>query len=219
MQKTAAEIYNFSMDHQAIFDKAFANPDYTAITTPDSAVNRVIRNAYDVDQPFTYTRTQLWDMEVKKAHHPDKYIRHVVRPGSLRTFNHNRDGSFEYFIRVTDQRMWKDLSIYTTVIEDVRLDHDTHKAVFLGLAEMKTPEGEVITAGKGQPLFHVEHCAVGPEEEPVNTWRIVHLTQGADESLTEVFDKIGNTTYLRLFNEVYIREDLGKVLTRKDAQN
>jgi hypothetical protein len=207
------------MDHQAIFDVAFANPEYTAIVTPDSAVNQVIRDAYDVDTPFTYTRTQLWDMEVKKAHYPDKYLRHVVRPGSLRTFNHTKDGHFERFIRISDQRMWKDLSTYTTVVEDVRLDRENHRAVFVGLPEVKTPEGGVIIAGKGQPIFHVEHCAVGPEDEPVNTWRIVHLTQERDGTLTEVFDKIGNTTYLRLFNEVYIREDLGRTLTRKEISN
>jgi hypothetical protein len=204
-------------DYLSEFEAAFANPQYTAIKTADSNVNAVIRDRYEVDQPFTYTRTMLWDMEVKKAHRPDIYIAHVARPGSLKTFDHKRSGDLEYFTRVTDQRLWKDPSKYTTIIERVCLNHSTQNAIFLGAPEATTPEGEVIKAGEDQPIFHVEHAAVGTEDEPVNTWRIVLLTDGRDASFDEAFDKIGNTPFLRLFNEVYIRNDLGRVLTRKET--
>lgn len=206
------------MDLAAAFDDAFSDPTNTALNTDDSRVNAVIQEHYEVDKPFTYTRTLLWDMEVKKAYYPDKYIRHVVRPGSLRTFNHTVDSHLENFIRITDQMMWKDHSKYSTVVENVSLNYKTHEAVFIGLPEAITPEGEKITTGREQPIFHVKHCAVGPEDDPVNTWRIVHLTDKRDESLVEIFQKIGSTSFLRLFNEVYIRDDLGRTLIRRGLE-
>ncbi|KAF4465130.1 hypothetical protein FALBO_8027 [Fusarium albosuccineum] len=204
------------MSYAEAFEAAFADPKNTAIFTPDADVNAIIKASYNIEEPFIYTKTQLWDMEVKKAHFPDKYIRHVVRPGSLHTFNHTKEGHFEYFIRVTDQRKWKDPAEYATIIERVCLDHANQKAYFLGIEEVGLPDGRKMTSGKKQPLFHVEHCAVGNEERPINTWRIVHLTDGRDDSLVAALKDLGRDPFLRLFNEVYIREDLKKKLVRKD---
>lgn len=204
------------MSYSETFETAFADPKNTAITTPDSDVNTIISNNYTVDEPFTYTKSLLWDMEVKKALRPDKYIRHVVRPGSLKVVDHTKEGSLERFIRITDQRMWKDPEQYATVIERVYLDHINQKAFFLGVAEAALPDGTEVTSGEKQPLFHVEHCAVGSEENPVNTWRAVHLTEGRDDDLVKAFDGMMHDPFLRLFNEVYIREDLGRQLVRKD---
>ncbi|KAF4969936.1 hypothetical protein FSARC_2922 [Fusarium sarcochroum] len=205
------------MSYSETFEAAFADPKNTAITTPDSDVNATIERYYNVDKPFTYTKTQLWDMEVKKAHYPDKYIRHVVRQGSLKTFDHSKKGPYEYFIRITDQRLWKNLDEYATIIERVCLDHDNRKAIFLGIPEVTLPDGTELTSGEKQPVFNVEHAVVGTEESPVNTWRVVHLTEGRDESLVAAFEPFQHNVYLRLFNEVYIREDLGRELVRKDA--
>ncbi|KAJ4318022.1 hypothetical protein N0V84_007076 [Fusarium piperis] len=96
------------MSYSETFEAAFADPKNTAITSPDADVNAIIRNNYTVDEPFTYTKSLLWDMEVNKALGPDKYIRHVVRPGSLKVVDHTKDGSLEFFLRITDQRIWKD---------------------------------------------------------------------------------------------------------------
>lgn len=204
------------MTYAETFEAAFADPKNTAITTPDADVNAIIRNNYTVDEPFTYTKSLLWDMQVKKAFGPDKYISHVIRPGSLKVVGHIKEGSLEYFIRITDQRVWKDPDQYTTVIENICLDHVNQKAFFLGVAETALPDGTIIKRGETQPLFHVEHCAVGSEENPVNTWRIVHLTEGRDEDLVKAFDGLVRNPFLRQFNEVYIREDLGRQLVRKD---
>ncbi|KAM0430124.1 hypothetical protein ACHAPT_006130 [Fusarium lateritium] len=204
------------MTYAETFEAAFADPKNTAIPTPDADVNTIIRNNYTIDGPFIYTKALLWDMEVKKALAPDKYIRHVVRPGSLKVVDHIKEGSIEYFVRITDQRMWKDPGQYATVIERVCLDHVNQQAFFLGVAEVTLPDGTKITSGEKQPLFHVEHCAVGSEERPVNTWRSVHLTEGRDEDLVKAFEGMIRDPFLRQFNEVYIREDLGKQLVRKD---
>lgn len=54
----------------------------------------------------------------------------------------------------------------------------------------------------------------GTEDEPLNVWRIVHLDKDEDGKINEAFAKMGASPYLREFNEVYIREDLGKKLNR-----
>lgn len=208
---------NVAMDHKEVFEAAFADPSNTAITIPPANVNKVIQHSYKIDQPFTYTRTQLWEMETNKAHHPDKYLRHLLRPGSLKVLNLDRQGSIETFVRVTDQRLWKDPSRFTTVIEQVYLNHDTQRAFFIGIDQVMTIDGDVITRGKEQPNFHVEHSAAGTETEPLNIWRIVHLDKDADGEIQRVFRNMAGSPYLREFNEVYIREDLGKQLIRLDV--
>jgi hypothetical protein len=155
-------------------------------------------------------------MEVRKASYPDKYLGSLVKPGSLGRFPSTKRGHIEDFTRITSQQLWKDASRYTTVIEHVRLFHDTHRAIFIGAPEFVTPDGRKVTAGREQPIFHVEHSAVGPEERPLNVWRIVHLTDGKDDALDLVFDDMAKDPYLRYFNEVYIREDLGLRLDRKE---
>lgn len=92
------------MSYDDTFENAFANRKYTTIAIPDTDVNEVIRQHYQIDVPFAYTRTMLWDMETRKAHQPDKYIRHVVRPGSLETLGYSRRGHLEFY-RVTDQKL------------------------------------------------------------------------------------------------------------------
>jgi hypothetical protein len=44
----------------------------------------------------------------------------------------------------------------------------------------------------------------------------VHLTEERDEDLVKAFDGMMRDPFLRQFNEVYIREDLGRQLVRKD---
>ncbi|EEU43734.1 uncharacterized protein NECHADRAFT_82828 [Fusarium vanettenii 77-13-4] len=159
-EETPFDCLEMDMSYASTFEAAFADPKNTAITTPDADVNAIISNNYTVDEPFTYTKSLLWHMEVKKAQAPDKYISHVVRPGSLKVVDRTEEGLIE-FTRITDQRMWKHPDQYTTIIERVCLDHVNKKAFFLGMAEATLPDGTKITSGEKQPLFHVEHCAVG----------------------------------------------------------
>lgn len=100
------------------------------------------------------------------------------------------------------------------MIEFVRIDHHAKEIFFIGASEYVTPDGEKIE-GRGQALFHVEHSAAGVEERPLNAWRIVNLTQQKDEELEEVFKEVAESPYLRVFNEIYLREDQGLKLERK----
>jgi hypothetical protein len=204
-----------TLDHEAIFERAWNAPNTTSVELPPVRVNDVLRNRYEVRPPFQYTGTQLWDMEIRKAAAPDKYIPTVVRPGSAEKFPSVRHGELEDFTRVSDQRLWADPEQYTTVIEHVRLDHAHRRAFFLGAGEFQSPDGRGFTAGTGQPLFHVEHSVGGTEQDPLNLWRIVLLTENPDPALAAAFDQLANDQYLRVFIEVHLRADLGRELVRR----
>ncbi|EXK23961.1 hypothetical protein FOXG_16767 [Fusarium oxysporum f. sp. lycopersici 4287] len=204
------------MSYLKDFETTWGDPKNTAITTPDSDVNATVEKYYMVDEPFTYTKTQVWDMEVKKAHRPDKYIYQYVRQGSLHTFDHRKEGPYEYFTRITAQRTWKNPEEYDTVIERVCLDHVNQAAFFLGTPEVTLPDGTKVKSGEKQSIFNVEHAVAGTEENPLNTWRIVYLTNGRDESLIELLKPFQQDVFLQPYNEVYIREELGRDLVRKD---
>jgi hypothetical protein len=128
-------------------------------------------------------------MEVKKAYHPDKYLCHIIRPGSVEVFNPTRKGHLKYFTRMSDQKP----------CEESFICHD----------------GRKIEAGKGQPIFHGEPSAMGTEDKPLNIWRIAHLTNGKEEWIIGIFKKMGESKYMREFNEVYIHGNLQPQLVRK----
>lgn len=202
------------MDHEQIFEAAFADPNNMAIDIPPADINKILcSGTYKVNPDLKYTRTQLWDMEVKKSYNPDQYLRHLLRPGSLEIFNIVKNGPVETLVRVTDQRTWLDPSKFTTVIEQIWLDHDSQRAFGIGVPEAEIPDGRKIVSGKEQPLFHVEHSATGPENAQVNVWQIVFLSN--DEKLAEPFRQIAENRHLREFVEVHIREVLGEELVRK----
>lgn len=203
------------MDFEAAFEQAFIDPRYTATSFPPSDVNSVIESNYEVDSPFVYTRSQLWDMEVKKAHEPETYLYQLVRPGSVLQLDKHQDKHLEYFVRISDQKTWKNTSIFTRVIERVCLDHTSRRAFFLGEESLELPGGTRILAGKEQPIFYVEHSVAGTEDAPLNIWRIVLLTDQKDESVISVFKDMAESKYLREFNEVYIRRDLKHKLVRR----
>lgn len=204
------------LNHEEIISAATADPSNTAVTFPDDHVNTTIASHYQVDQPFTYTLTQLWDMEIKKARNPAKYLRPIIRPGSLKVFDTQRSGDIETFTRVSDQRRFQNPGEFGTVIEQVRIDHAKRQVFFVGIPEVEGPEGEKIVAGKNQPVFHVSHGAQGEEDAPKNTWKVVFLTDGEDKALKETLEGMGKNPYLSVYNEIYIREDLGRTLTRKE---
>ncbi|MEU0793346.1 hypothetical protein ABZ342_25015 [Amycolatopsis sp. NPDC005961] len=203
------------MNHEEIFEQAWAAPETTSVELPAIPVNDVLRERYDVRPPFAYTGAQLWDMEVRKAAAPDKYIPTVVKAGSAEKFPSVRHGRFEDFTRVSDQRRWADPARFATIIEHVRLDHENRRAFFIGAERFEAPDGRVFTAGAGQPIFHVEHSVAGPEDAPLNLWRIVHLTGEPDRSLVDAFDELAKDRYLRVFIEVHLRDDLGRELVRR----
>lgn len=204
------------MNHQQTFQAAVADPNNTAPDMPSANVNKIIKERYTVDKPFTYTRTQLWDMETQKAHNPEKFLGGVVRPGSAQVFNVERNGDIETFVRISEQRRWLNWDEFSQVIELVRLDHANHQAFFIGIDEVDAPDGRKIVRGKEQPRFHVEHSSEGSEDEPLNIWRIVLLDNDASGKLRAAFGGMAKNPYLRPFNEIYIRDVLGRELTRKE---
>jgi hypothetical protein len=191
-------------------------PGRTAIEVAPVDVNQVLADHYEIDRPgFVYTASMLWDMEQRKAAAPDIYLRNLVRPGSLETFGLPEAGPAVDFVRITDQRLWLDPETYGTIIEHVHLDDEQRRAFFIGAASYDTPDGRTVNAGTGQPLFHVEHSVAGTEQRPLNTWRIVHLTDKVDPVMTAHFAEMSRQTYLREFIEVHLTHELGISLRRK----
>lgn len=206
---------NTVTDHARLFEDAWDQPGHTAIELPAVDVDEVLATRYSTGKDVTYTRSMVWDMEVRKAVRPDKYIPTVVRPGSLENFGTGRNDRPVDFVRVTDQLLWLDAGTYGRVIEHVHLDHDNHRAFFIGAPRFTTPDGRQLVAGTAQPLFHVEHSVSGTEQRPLNHWRIVHLTPTPDAAMVAYFAAMAQDPYLRIFHEVYLREDLGLDLVRE----
>lgn len=192
----------------AEFDTAWRAPGHTAIEAPPIDVNRVLADRYDVEPSLVFTRDMLWDMEVRKASAPDVFIPGVVTPGSVEKW-----GSGDDFVRISLQRRWFDQSGRDLVIERVHLDHDRRVVRFLGTATATAPDGTDRHAGTGQPLFHVEHAVGGSATEPVNLWRVVHLTDTFDDRLAALHRR--DDGWLREYIEIYIRDVLGRRLRRK----
>jgi hypothetical protein len=101
-------------------------------------------------------------------------------------------------------------------VEQVSLSSTQQKVSFIGAAELSDRDSNLLRAGVGQPLFHVEHSVAGDESQPLNRWRIAHLTDRPEHSLTERFTLIANDVWLPEFIEIYIRNDLSIKLTRRD---
>jgi hypothetical protein len=207
-----------ALQHGKQFERDWATPGHTAIDLPEVDVNRVLAEHYDVDPELAFTRTTLWDMEVRKAYAPDRYIPSVVKPGSLLTWVDTPGETGENFIRVTQQRRWLDPARYGFVLERVHVDHERQIVFFIGSADLVGPDGLMLRAGTGQPLFHVEHSVTGTESQPINRWRIVHLTDSVHDEMRSYFEEMGKSVWLREFIEVYIREDLKSELTRRTRE-
>ncbi|MET7991102.1 hypothetical protein ABZU76_09345 [Amycolatopsis sp. NPDC005232] len=203
------------MDHEAIITQAWDAPGSTTAKLTPVRVNEVLCERYEVTPPFQYTGTDLWDMEKRKAAAPGVYIPTVVKPGSAEKFPSVHNGQFEDFTRVSEQRRWADPDNYDLIIEHVRLDHESRRAFFVGAERFEAPDGRVFTAGTGQPIFHVEHSVGGSEEDPLNMWRIVFLTEQEQPELAAAFTGYENDPYLRVFIEVHLEKQLRRKLVRR----
>ena len=206
------------LDHEGEFQGAWDDPSNTRFEMPPVDVNRVLAEHYRTNEPLTFTRTMLWDMEVRKAWGPDRYIPSVVWEGSAHAWGRRSvaDG-IESFVRSSQQRLWLEPAEYGLVLEPVCLNHTQQKVTFIGAGELPDRDGNIIRAGVQQPLFHVEHSVSGDESRPLNTWRIVHLTDRPEPRLVERFTLMANDVWLPEFIEIYIRSDLNIRLTRHDV--
>ena len=203
------------LDHEAEFERAWNGPLNTRIELTPVDVNLVLARYYRTNVPLRFTRTMLWDMEVKKAFRPDLYIPSVVSEGSSHHWRRQAaaDGT-ESFVRCSRQRLWLRPSERGLVLEQVFLNPARQSATFIGAAELLDRDGNLLRAGEGQPLFHVEHSVDGGEFRPLNRWRIVYLTDRSEQKLIERFT-LEKDVWLREFVEIYIRRDLRIELTRR----
>lgn len=197
-----------------VFEKAWNNPAYTQIKLDDVDINATLTRYYETPISVNFTRKMLWDMETKKAWDPKTYIPYVVRDGKSwgRKILENGD---EVFVRSSEQKQWLNGEVYEEVFEEVYLNHKDQKATFLGTQNLKDSSGKYLYLKNHQPIFHVQHSVEGEETNPINVWRIVHLTEGKDQKLIEHFKKLENPTVLPGFVEIYIEKDLQIHLSHK----
>lgn len=203
------------LNHEEEFERAWADPRNTRVELPPVDINLALAKYYRTNEPLRFTRTMLWDMEVKKAYRPDLYIPSVVLEGSARYWQQRAaaDGA-ESFVRSSQQRLWLEPRERGLVLEQVFLNPAQQRATFIGAAELLDKDGNVLRAGERQPLFYVEHSVDGDESRPLNRWRIVYLTGRPEQKLIERFN-LARQVWLREFIEIYIRQDLGIDLTRR----
>ncbi|MFC4337740.1 hypothetical protein [Salininema proteolyticum] len=199
-------------DLQSAFAQAWSDPDNLSLEAPPLDVNAVLADRYILAEPLAFTRTMLWDMEVRKARRPDLFIPSVVEKGSARAWvpEEWKCAGGDQFVRTSNQPDWDDPERVYRVIEQVHLDHDARKVTFIGVSEVEDDTGTLVEAGEGRPLFHVEHGTSGEEERPLNTWRWTFESpedRGHLKALIE--ERAANGGRLPEYVEVYIRDVLG----------
>jgi len=203
-------------DHEAIFAAAWSAEGHTRIEFEPLDVNRVLAEEYQGVEGLTLTRTQLWDMEVRKAVRPDLFIPAVIRAGTARSWGRRElQSGDEALIRVSEQRLWLQPDSYGTVIEACYLNHSKQQVTFIGLPKVEDDAGRTVTASTEQPLFHVVHGVTGAEEAPLNTWRIVHLASDEDGALSKRFEQMAQASGLPEYVERYLEDVLKRPLTRR----
>ena len=205
-------MYNTIMDAEREFEKCWRNPIYTQIELDDVDINQTLMH-YTMNKPIQFTRKMLWDMEVKKAWDPGKYIPYVVRAGTAQSWGKqscNTDGFI--FVRSSQQKQWLNPDVYEDVFEEVYLDHEKQVVTFLGVTCLPERSEQLMPK---QPLFHVQHAVGGDDMHPLNKWRIVHLTDEKSSALIKHYKKFNDPTTLPGFVEMYIKNDLGVVIEKK----
>ena len=198
------------------FEAAWNDPRHSRFELPAIAVNSKLREKYTVTPPARMSRAKLWDMERRKAWDPASFIPYVVSTGKSWGRHQLADGT-ERFFRSSEQVGWIDPSVRGTVLEEVLIDNETQRIFFMGRAQFPDEAGQLLKAGDFQPLFHVEHAAAGDDNDPLNLWRIVVLTEKYDERYTEPFKDMARQGWLPGFVEIYIEREFNCKLTRKAA--
>lgn len=192
---------------RAEFERAWEQAGHTRIEVDPVDVNQLLSQSYPIDDGFRLTGQMLWDAEVAKAWDPGTYIPGVVLEGSSWGRKTLPDGK-HWFVRSSRQVAWKTGTRPCLVLEEVYLDPAGRSVLFLGRASLLGPDGAPVDAAADQPLFHVEHAVTGTEQEPLNRWRIVHLTETEDPTLIERQQEQGSTGWLMDFLSRFIELEL-----------
>ena len=194
------------------YSEAWANPGNTRFELPPVNVNKVLRDRYRLAPQKNLTRAMIWDMETKKAWDPRSYIPYVVSESRSWERATLSDGAYR-FNRASMQRGW----ITPTegrVLEDVFVSDKKQAIYFLGRPVMQEENGTALTASAFQPRFHVWHAVGGTDDEPLNLWSIVLLTDAPDIRYHAPFEQMVRAGWLPGFVEIYIRRDLQLQLSR-----
>ena len=195
-----------------IFEAAWRDPGCTTVELPALPVNEVLGERYLLTPSRRITRSDLWDMEEKKAYDPATYIPYVVSEGRSWSRTSLPDGA-ERHLRSSVQKAWL-TGKNGVVLEEVVSQPAEQRIIFLGRQQLPGPSGEQLAADTFQPLFHVEHGVGGTEKEPTNLWRVVLL---ADEPrFAEPFDSMVRAGWLPGFLEIYLQRDLGILVQRAE---
>jgi hypothetical protein len=199
-------------DHETEFERAWADPRYTRTKTVSFDVNEQIERYFRTSKPLTFTRTMMWDNEVRKGWRPDIYIPSVIRPGSVRSWGGARSADgWETFARASMIRQWLSPEDYGCVVERIRAYHDRQKIVFIGTSELRDDNGTPVHADTKQPLYYFEHWVEGTENQPVANWRTVHLTEEPNQLIPEIMELVIKSWVTPGFPEfipIYISHDL-----------
>lgn len=204
-------------DARAEFERAWNQPGHTRIEPDAVDVNQLLKQSYSIDDGAGLTGQMLWDAEVAKAWDPGTYIPGVVLDGKSWGRKALPDGK-PWFVRSSRQVAWKAGTDPGVVLEEVYLDPSGRSVLFFGRSELIGPDGVPVEAGAHQPLFHVEHAVTGTEEEPLNRWRIVHLTETEDPALVERQVSRGSEEWLVGFLSRFIELELDRKLSPLDAE-
>ncbi len=194
-------------DARAEFERAWNEPGRTRIEPDAVDVNALLARSDAVDGDVRLTGQTLWDAEVAKAWDPGTYIPGVVLEGESWGRRTLPDGT-PWFVRSSRQVAWRADGDPGVVIEEVYLDPAGRSVLFFGRAAWIGPDGEPVEAGEHQPLFHVEHAVSGTEDQPLNRWRIVHLTESEDPALIERQRSHGSADWLAPFLAKFIEVEL-----------
>jgi hypothetical protein len=124
------------LEHEKVFREAWNDPTATRYELTPLDVNKVLADRYVLGEPLVFTRAMLWDLEARKARHPDVFNPYVVAAGSAAAW-----GDEDVFFRKSMQRLWLDPDTYGLVLEQTKLDHDKQTVTFIGTAEHPGPDG------------------------------------------------------------------------------
>jgi hypothetical protein len=195
------------------YERAWNDPANTRFELPAVDVNKVLRDRYEMSPHRRLTRTMIWDMECKKAWDPLSFIPYVVSEGGS-WGRHGLDDRASRFCRASMQKGWirPDSG---RVLEDVYVNDAEQAIFFLGRERMIAADGSELRASEFQPIFHVHHGVGGTDDEPLNLWSIVLLTQRNEPRYEEPFKQMVQAGLLPGFIEIYIERNLGVKLQRK----
>lgn len=197
------------------FARAWTNTSFPRFELPAIDVNRILSERYRTGDALTFTRTMLWDVEVRKARQPDRYIPSVAAAeGAVAWGQHTISSEVEEFLRASHQRLWLAPAERGLILERVCVDSESQAVTFIGVEELTAADGSRLLADKRQPLFNVQHSVEGAENQPLSRWRIAHLTNALDPPLADLFAAMERNPWLPEFVEIYIRDDLGIGLRR-----